>query len=283
MKVNIVDSTFREGLQRPGGEPFENSDAMIAYTDLAGSAAVADRFEVYMPERLKADVWAYIAERYPHLMQVYVGPSHTFDLAERPELADVPQAILSTTLIKGEPQALSGARKIFELTGMPIRAGMECSGNQDPAEAVGRFLEASEVDGVAEVVIGDSSGRMTTRWIDTFFDELPQSVQSLGFHLHENGSGSASENAKRVSENARASALDELTFDATLLGVGDRMGILALSAAAALDSNPERAESARALEANAQRLITTAYQGHGFLDQAASHFNDSGRLREEYH
>lgn len=98
MKVSLIDSTLREGLQTPGEPIFSDSSAMNAYISAGIEHDIAERYELYMPgPHVDQLTWDALIHALGPRAQIYVGPTHTFDLTERPQLRGRYWPMLATT------------------------------------------------------------------------------------------------------------------------------------------------------------------------------------------
>jgi|GEM_PF-3075768 len=289
MRLNIIDTTLREGLQAGGQPIFVNEQAPAEYLTRARNEDVATRFELYMPCRfMSRETWEQAIGDHADILQIYVGPAHDFNINDRPELQSVRPALLSTTLIRKTPSDIDGLGKISTASrGTGLRVGLECAATTSPEETLATAFVVAELDNVIVVNINDSNSCMSTQWIEEFFSSLRARGElraTLGFHLH-NGKRRAYDNAKEVIRNAIGVGIEELELDATAFGFGERLGVLACNEALQLKEEVEGEDVSKKGYAHLFRSLfrNIGLRGNDFTsDVASSHYDEDGYLRVEY-
>jgi isopropylmalate/homocitrate/citramalate synthase len=235
-----------------------------------------------MPER----TWQQLAERCIDRLQVYVGPSHTFDANERPELKGKDWPILSTTLVRKTPEAIASLGAISEAAnGAPLRVGVECAGSTDLPRLFDLLHQLDDAATVSTISLNDSNGIVGPGWVEQFFANLPSTITSrLGFHFH-NDTERAAKSAGQVIKSATEAGMAHIELDVSAFGHGERAGILAVSEA--VQVLPERDERRLAFAehlANTAGLFTRTQRDLYVMDpdKAASHYDADGQIRKEY-
>jgi isopropylmalate/homocitrate/citramalate synthase len=287
--IEFVDTTLREGFQsaqqlfRKGASPHDYAEIV---TDLLNVSFV----EIYGPEiyYTKAD-YESLVQQLASRLQLYCGVVDKFNPLQKLHINDLHKPRLSFTVIDKKDTAVRSIETILnEYPSASLRLGLECVGSSNTTELTKLLKKLAQLDRIAMVTLSDSNGIMTPLSLTKLIESLPQHMPwTLGFHLH-NDSGMAVANTLAAISISAKLGIDNISFDYTYNGLGERYGLLSLQELVAIGQFNTISNPAATIKKLSTLFTAEALQFHSLpymketVHVAASHFDHNGKLRTEY-